>query len=85
MDAFMGSVRVAFSSEPRFVLVFVLYFMLIGGQQIEKYIKRNTSFSEANIEHVVHNMKSDCTLQCRRYSFAGNHTRWSSHDRLLVL
>ena len=40
-----------------FVLVFVLYFMLIGGQQMEKYISEILPFSEANTEHVVHDIK----------------------------
>ena len=40
-----------------FVLVFVLYFMLIGGQRMEKYISEILPFSEANTEHVVHDIK----------------------------
>ena len=61
-----------------FVLVFVLYFMLIGGQQMEKYISEILPFSEANTEHVVHDIKMIVHSNA-------NHTRWSSHDRLLVL
>ena len=40
-----------------FVLVFVLYFMLIGGQRMEKYISEILPFSESNTEHVVHDIK----------------------------
>ena len=40
-----------------FVLVFVLYFMLIGGQKMEKYISEILPFSETNTNHVVHEIK----------------------------
>lgn len=37
-----------------FVLVFVLYFMLIGGKKMEKYINDILPFNETNTQHVVH-------------------------------
>ena len=39
------------------VLILILYFMLIGGQRMEKYISEILPFSEANTEHVVHDIK----------------------------
>ena len=36
-----------------FVLVFVLYFMLIGGTKMEQYIYELLPFSDSNIEHVM--------------------------------
>lgn len=37
-----------------FVLVFVLYFMLVGGQKMEKYINDILPFNEKNSQDVVH-------------------------------
>lgn len=37
-----------------FVLVFVLYFMLIGGTKMEAYINEILPFSESNTQHVIH-------------------------------
>lgn len=37
-----------------FVLVFVLYFMLVGGQKMEKYINDILPFNEKNSRDVVH-------------------------------
>lgn len=37
-----------------FVLVFVLYFMLIGGKKMESYINEILPFNEANTRNVVH-------------------------------
>lgn len=40
-----------------FVLVFVLYFMLIGGQKMEQYISDILPFNKANKDHVVREIK----------------------------
>ena len=37
-----------------FVLVFVLYFMLIGGKRMEQYINDILPFNETNTQHVIH-------------------------------
>lgn len=37
-----------------FVLIFVLYFMLIGGKKMEQYINDILPFNEANTQNVVH-------------------------------
>lgn len=37
-----------------FVLIFVLYFMLIGGKKMEKYINDILPFNEINTQNVVH-------------------------------
>ena len=37
-----------------FVLVFVLYFMLIGGIKMEAYVNAILPFNETNTEHVIH-------------------------------
>lgn len=37
-----------------FVLVFVLYFMLIGGKKMESYINEILPFNEANTKNVIH-------------------------------
>lgn len=37
-----------------FVLVFVLYFMLIGGKKMELYINDILPFNEINTQHVIH-------------------------------
>ncbi len=37
-----------------FVLVFVLYFMLIGGKKMEQYINDILPFNETNTQHVIH-------------------------------
>ena len=37
-----------------FVLVFVLYFMLIGGTKMEQYIYELLPFSDSNKKHVIH-------------------------------
>ncbi len=41
-------------SVNMFVLVFVLYFMLIGGKKMEQYINEILPFNEANTQDVVH-------------------------------
>ena len=40
-----------------FVLVFVLYFMLIGGQKMEQYISDILPFNKSNTDHVVREIK----------------------------
>ena len=37
-----------------FVLVFVLYFMLIGGKKMEQYVNELLPFNETNTQNVVH-------------------------------
>ena len=37
-----------------FVLVFVLYFMLMGGKKMERYVNELLPFNEANTQDVVH-------------------------------
>ncbi len=37
-----------------FVLVFVLYFMLIGGKKMEQYVNGILPFNETNTQNVVH-------------------------------
>ena len=37
-----------------FVIIFVLYFMLIGGNKMETYIKDILPFNDANTQHVCH-------------------------------
>ncbi len=41
-------------SVNMFVLVFVLYFMLIGGKKMEQYINEILPFNETNTQDVVH-------------------------------
>ena len=40
-----------------FVLVFVLYFMLIGGIKMEAYVNAILPFNATNTEHVIHEIK----------------------------
>ena len=67
---FMGTVAYVISALPRigqavmegissfivnvFVLVFVLYFMLIGGKKMEQYINDILPFNDVNTRNVVH-------------------------------
>lgn len=37
-----------------FVLVFVLYFMLIGGKKMEQYVNELLPFNETNTQEIVH-------------------------------
>lgn len=37
-----------------FVLIFVLYFMLIGGKKMEQYINEILPFNDANTQNVIH-------------------------------
>ena len=53
-----------------FVMIFVLYFMLIGGKKMEAYVNDILPFNEAN------------TFQCYRHSSAGYHSGRRRHDRL---
>lgn len=41
-------------SVNMFVLIFVLYFMLIGGKKMEQYINNILPFNEINTQNVVH-------------------------------
>ena len=54
-----------------FVMIFVLYFMLIGGKKMEAYVN-----------DILPRNQYDCSFQCHRYSLAGYHSGRSSHDRL---
>ena len=60
-----------------FVLVFVLYFMLIGGTKMESYIDDILPFNEKNTREVTHNINMH-SLTCR---YSGR----SRTDRLLYL
>lgn len=51
-QTFMGGIS-SFSVNM-FVLVFVLYFMLIGGKKMEQYINEILPFNETNTQDVVH-------------------------------
>ena len=40
-----------------FVIIFILYFMLIGGTKMEQYIKDILPFNDANTDHVCHEVE----------------------------
>ena len=61
-----------------FVLVFVLYFMLIGGTKMEQYIYELLPFSDSNKKHVMKRNQYDCPGKCDRYPIIGNHSRQST-------
>lgn len=66
-----------------FVLVFVLYFMLIGGKKMEQYVNDLLPFNDDNTQKRHPRNQHDCPLQCHRHPLTRRHTRRSSHDRLL--
>ena len=56
-----------------FVMIFVLYFMLIGGKKMEAYVNDILPFNETNTQEVIHEINM---------IVAGYHSGRSSHDRL---
>ena len=62
-----------------FVLVFVLYFMLIGGKKMEQYVNELLPFNETNTQEIVH----EINMIVRSNAIACRNTRRSSHARLL--
>ena len=52
VQAIMGEIS-TFTIDM-FVIIFVLYFMLIGGNKMEQYIKDILPFNDVNTQHVCH-------------------------------
>ena len=46
-----------------FVLVFVLYFMLIGGKKMEQYVNELLPFNETNTQEIVHDIPLLAVIQ----------------------
>ena len=66
-----------------FVLVFVLYFMLIGGKKMEQYVNGILPFNETNTQNVVHEINMIVRSNAIGIPPACHNTRRSSNDRLL--
>ena len=64
-----------------FVMIFVLYFMLIGGKKMEAYVNDILPFNEANTQEVIHD-NMIVPFQCYRYSLTGYHPGRRGYDRL---
>ena len=60
-----------------FVMVFVLYFMLIGGKKMEAYVNDILPFNEANTQEVIHEINMIVRSNVSHYSRRGRHDRVS--------
>ena len=66
-----------------FVMVFVLYFMLIGGKKMEAYVNDILPFNEANTQEVIHEINSGISyLLCHHHSDGRNCPDMVSRSRL---
>lgn len=65
------------------VLVLILYFMLIGGAKMEKYVYSILPFSDENKKNVLNEIKYGRHLQCDWNSVAGHHPRADRFARIL--
>lgn len=67
------------------VLIFILYFMLIGGRKMENYLYTLFPFSDQNKDEVLNEINMIVKSNAIGIPLFGGYTRYRSGDRLLYL